>query len=185
MTSHLDQLQLDIIQRVASVPLESWEKKLPYLDACLKETLRKLMSMCLYRSYQPRQSATRRDSTLTYGGEQLRRDDILVYWLSLTHYNSEIYPEPHKFDPDRFFVHQQGAGDQDTLSWGTGLHPCAGMRFAKLEIKVVVACFLLAFDYKSVDPSHNNRPYTIENAPVPKKGDNHTRIPATVSDILL
>lgn len=33
----------------------------------------------------------------------------------------------------------------------TGRHPCLGMRFAKLEIKCIIAYFLLQFDYDLVD----------------------------------
>ena len=32
------------------------------------------------------------------------------------------------------------------VGWGVGRHPCLGMRFAKLEINIIVAFFLAYFD---------------------------------------
>jgi sterol 14-demethylase len=36
-----------------------------------------------------------------------------------------------------------------------GRHPCAGMRAAKLEMKLLVSLFILSFEYKLVDASGN------------------------------
>lgn len=48
-----------------------------------------------------------------------------------------------------------------------GLHPCIGMRFAKLELKLIAALFTLVFEYSRVD-SHGD-PAT---GPVPEPDRN-------------
>jgi len=47
----------------------------------------------------------------------------------------------------------------------TGRHPCAGMRLAKLEIKIILALVLLGLDYELVDSSGN---YPT-NIPIPDR----------------
>jgi len=48
-----------------------------------------------------------------------------------------------------------------------GRHPCAGMKIAKLEIKLVLALILLGFEYDLVDSSGKYP----KNLPVPDKND--------------
>lgn len=36
---------------------------------------------------------------------------------------------------------------------GLGRHPCLGRRFAQLEIKAILALFLLGFEYEPVTPT--------------------------------
>lgn len=48
-----------------------------------------------------------------------------------------------------------------------GRHPCAGMRAAKLEIKVAIALFLSKFDYELVDASGK----LLKSLPQPDRND--------------
>ena len=50
-----------------------------------------------------------------------------------------------------------------------GRHPCAGMRIAKLEIKVVLAMILLGYEYELVD-SNGNYPKAV---PDQNRNDTH------------
>ena len=51
----------------------------------------------------------------------------------------------------------------------SGRHPCLGMRFAKLEIKAIIALFLMQYDYKLVDTSGN----PVSKLPGPNRMDLH------------
>lgn len=68
--------------------------------------------------------------------------------LGFVHSNPEIYPNPEQWDPSRYFPER--AEDKKVqhgyLGWGSGRHPCLGMRFAKLEMNVIIAYFLATFD---------------------------------------
>ena len=55
----------------------------------------------------------------------------------------------------------------------TGRHPCAGMKVAKLEIKLILALFLLGYEYELVDKT-GNYPETL---PVPDRNNIHHSLP--------
>jgi cytochrome P450 len=52
------------------------------------------------------------------------------------------------------------------LNW-LGRHPCAGMKFAKLEIKMIVAMFVVGYDCDVVD----SKGRIAEKLPVPDYND--------------
>ncbi len=125
--------------------------KLPYLDATIQETL---------RFYPPGSRLTRiaeEDYKLS--------DDLIIPKGCLinvptysVHHSEEFYPEPEKFDPDRFLPEQKAARDQYTyLAFGHGPRNCIGMRFALLEMKLVLAATLRKFKFVTV-PETEVRP---------------------------
>ncbi|RDD40233.1 Cytochrome P450 3A24 [Trichoplax sp. H2] len=62
------------------------------------------------------------------------------------HRNPEIWPEPEKFDPDRFTKEAVEARHPCAfLPFGTGPRNCVGMRFALMEIKLSIAKMMLRF----------------------------------------
>jgi cytochrome P450 len=74
--------------------------------------------------------------------------------------NSEIYPEPDKFDAWRFIKAQatpsQGNAwsmvsvSPDQMSFGIGKHACPGRFFAVNEVKIVLCHMLLKYDWQFV-----------------------------------
>jgi cytochrome P450 len=48
-----------------------------------------------------------------------------------------------------------------------GRHPCAGMKVAKLEIKMIVAFFVVGYEYDVVD----SKSRIVERLPVPDYND--------------
>jgi sterol 14-demethylase len=58
-----------------------------------------------------------------------------------------------------------------------GRHPCAGMKVAKLEIKMIVAMFVMGYEYDVVD----SKGRISEKLPVPDYNDiQQVRIPASL-----
>ena len=41
------------------------------------------------------------------------------------------------------------------IGWGTGRHPCLGMRFAKLEQSMILTYFIATFDFELCDTEGN------------------------------
>lgn len=56
------------------------------------------------------------------------------------HHDPEIYPDPSRFDPDRFAPDAVSARNSYSfLPFGDGPRNCIGMRFALLEVKFGIA----------------------------------------------
>ncbi|KAF8957826.1 cytochrome P450 [Flammula alnicola] len=150
-------------KQLASIPLVAWEDESPILEAVIRETLRLTMTGAPTRRVVP--------NDLKIGGIVVKSGEFIVSSQADAHLNPAIYTNPHAFDPDRF-----GPGREEDrreaysyLAWGAGRHPCAGMKVAKLEIKLVLAIFLLGYDYKLVDKS-GNYPKAL---PQPDRNDLH------------
>ncbi|KAJ7131552.1 cytochrome P450 [Mycena crocata] len=132
--------------RLASIPLTVWEEETPVIDAVLRETLRLVMGgVALRRNLAP--------SELSVGSESLARGEFLAYSLADVHLDPSIYPDPQRFDPGRYDAgrEEDKRAPYGYLGWGAGRHPCAGMKIAKLEMKLVLAMFLAGFEYQIVD----------------------------------
>nr|BAV93952.1 cytochrome P450 3194A1 [Chamberlinius hualienensis] len=107
---------------------------LPYLDMTLSETL---------RMFSP---ATRleRECTSSYQLENIYipKGTMVSIGVHAIHHDPEIYPEPHKFDPERFTPENKSQRHPMAyLPFGAGPRSCIGMRFALMEAKICLAHF--------------------------------------------
>ncbi|OCH86812.1 cytochrome P450 [Obba rivulosa] len=126
-------------QRLACVPLEAWEGATPVMDALLRETLR------LAQPHAAMRMNTGPDIQL--GGKNIPTGTFVMYPFSDVHLSPELYPEPWKFDPGR----PQSKMPFSYVGWGGGKSVCLGQRLARLELKLVMALFMLGFDAVAVD----------------------------------
>ncbi|KAJ7127667.1 cytochrome P450 [Mycena epipterygia] len=132
-------------KQFATIPVSAWETEMPIMDAVIRETLRLAMSgVALRRNLV---------QDLPIGRQTVARGDFLTYSLADVHFDADIYPEPFKFDPGRYDAgrEEDKGASFAYLGWGAGRHPCAGMKVAKLEMKVVLALFLIGCEYEIVD----------------------------------
>ncbi|XP_074613329.1 cytochrome P450 3A8-like [Acropora palmata] len=115
---------------------------LPYLDMVISETLR------IY----PPAVATLRTCT-----ENCMLKDIKVpKGLAVTipiyslHMDSKFWPNPEKFDPERFTPEAKQSRDLYVYQpFGHGPHNCVGMRFAQMEMKLVLARILKKYSFQA------------------------------------
>ncbi|KAF9530197.1 cytochrome P450 [Crepidotus variabilis] len=130
---------------LSTIPLSAWEDELPTLDLIIRETIRLSLNGSFLRR-NVRKEILIQNATIEKG-------DFLAYSVADTHLNPGIYPDPEEFDPGRY---EKGREEDRSaplayLGWGVGRHPCAGMKIAKLEIKLILSMLLLGYDYSLVD----------------------------------
>lgn len=134
---------LPLSAQLASLPPSAWTSSMPILDACLRETIRIVSSTTLMRR--------NRGGPVKVDGDVVDAGSYVLYQASDVHMEENIYRDAAKFNPGRYSK-AKGEGESSTfLGWGAGQHPCLGMVFAKVEIKCIIAFFLLQFDYDLVD----------------------------------
>ncbi|KAF2019854.1 cytochrome P450 6A1 [Aaosphaeria arxii CBS 175.79] len=130
------------------VPLEAWEAEFPLIDMCLRDSIRLNLLGTAFRK-----NISGKPIPTGHGDEVIPPDAFITYALGDIHYDPNIYPDPHKWDPARHMPDR--AEDKKAphafLGWGVGRHPCLGMRFAKLEQNIITAYFLAAFDFTLQD----------------------------------
>ncbi|UKZ80114.1 hypothetical protein TrVFT333_007879 [Trichoderma virens FT-333] len=113
-------------------------EKLPWLTASVRESLRLRAATT---SRLPLVSKT----TLAYKGWVIPANTP----VSMSHpdvlHNPTIYPEPLKFNPERWFNPSEQA-NRSFVAFGKGTRMCQGMDFAYAEMYITLATLFLRFD---------------------------------------
>ena len=111
--------------------------KLPYLDAVCKETLR------IYPVAMLTLPRTVLEPTELMG-YKLEVGQVLMGCIYLLHQREDIYPEHHKFKPDRFLNREFNS--YEFFPFGGGKRRCIGEALAKLEMKLVLATIISGYE---------------------------------------
>lgn len=134
-------------------------EQLVYLERTIKETL---------RLYPPIHMGNRTAAVdLEFQGFRIPAGERVVYSIYLTHRHPRYWPEPERFDPDRFGSEQNRTRVPYTyLPFGGGPRNCIGAAFAEVEAKVVLARLLQNFHLKLVQTGvHPYMGATLEPRP--------------------
>ncbi|KAK9685622.1 Cytochrome P450 [Popillia japonica] len=124
-----------------------------YLEKVIKEALRLYPSVPIF-------------------GRQLQEDaefdgGIIPKGVTLTtfaygmHRDPKLYPDPEKFDPERFTLENQSTRNPFAyVPFSAGPRNCIGQRFAMLELKAVISNVLRHFE---ILPADGYKPILIPN----------------------
>jgi len=74
--------------QLAQIPPNVWEDEMPVLEACLRETIRIVLSGTALRRVM------HDDDSMKVGGKKLKKGLFLAFPWASTHHNPDIYPEP-------------------------------------------------------------------------------------------
>nr|XP_053635289.1 cytochrome P450 3A40-like [Cherax quadricarinatus] len=110
-------------------------KELKYLEEVLSESL---------RLYPPVVNFVTRECAQDFklGDYMVPKDMTIVVPIWQLHRDPEQWPQPDKFDPDRFSSDAKATETRHPMSYipfGAGPRNCPGMRFAQLEAKLALA----------------------------------------------
>lgn len=122
--------------------------KLRYLRRVVDETLR-LWPTAPGFARTPREPTTigADGAAGVPGGLPMTPEDSALVLIPLLHRDPEVWPEPDRFDPDRFLPeHNRSRPAHAYKPFGTGERACIGRQFALHEMVIVLAKLLHRFD---------------------------------------
>nr|AHW57322.1 CYP321F1 [Chilo suppressalis] len=117
---------------------------LEYLDKVLTESL---------RTFPPIGFLTRRcteETFLPVGNIKIDKGTKIYIPSYAYHHDPEFFEQPHVFDPERFSDDTKQRLGVIYQPFGFGGRICIGMRYAKLQVKSVLAHIIHHFDLKTV-----------------------------------
>lgn len=80
--------------------------------------------------------------------------NVIIYAYGL-HHDPRYYPEPEKFDPDRFLYENVAQRHSFAyIPFGAGSRNCIGERFAMHQLKTTIANVLRKIELSAVIPEH-------------------------------
>ncbi|CAO1427376.1 unnamed protein product [Diamesa serratosioi] len=113
--------------------------KMPYLDRVIKECL---------RIYPPITFISREFSEdLIHDGVEYKKGDMAHILIYDIHRDEEQFPDPEKFDPDRFLPENCEKRHKFAyIPFSAGSRNCIGQKFALLELKTIIIDIIRNFD---------------------------------------
>ena len=85
---------------------------------------------------------------------------------SISHRMPDVFPEPERYVPERFSPGRDESRNQHSLiGFGGGIHRCAGVNFAYLEMKVALSLLLQHYEFSLLDPNPQDVPGAMTKWP--------------------
>ncbi|GFU06039.1 cytochrome P450 4V2 [Nephila pilipes] len=118
---------------------------LVYLNCVLKEANR------LYPTVPMVARQVYEDTSIC--GHTIPKGATAVVFTYFLHRDEEIFPDPEKFDPNRFLPENYAKiPEYAYIPFSAGPRNCIGQKFAIMEIKVIIASILRKYAIESLDP---------------------------------
>ncbi|GBP77549.1 Probable cytochrome P450 9f2 [Eumeta japonica] len=121
-------------------------QNMKYLDMVINETFRKwspaiIMDRVCLKPYDLPPSRPGANPYTVEPGQ------VVYNMVNCIHMDEKYYPEPHRFDPERFSEENKNNIKPFTfMPFGMGPRNCIGARFALLEVKVLLYHLILNFE---------------------------------------
>jgi sterol 14-demethylase len=86
-------------------------------------------------------------------GYSIRKGDFVLLAPSVSHRMDETFRHPDAYDPERFNPANPDAQIESNslIGFGGGVHRCAGVNFARMEMKVLLAVLIQHYDMELLD----------------------------------
>jgi cytochrome P450 len=113
-------------------------KQMTYLEQVLREVLRLIPPVRgIFRTVI---------NACEFGGYEIPKGWNVISGINQTHHDSQLYPEPDRFDPDRFSS-ERVPKPFSYVPFGGGLRDCLGKEFARLEMKLFAAKIVREYEW--------------------------------------
>ena len=130
-------------------------ESMEYADMVLRELLRLYPAINLITRYCTETCATSNGTLIPKG--------TIVYIPAYNiHHDPKFWPDPEKFDPERFSPNQKATFDSTAyLAFGSGPRMCPGQHYSHIKIKMALISMLKK--YKFVTADDTDAPPEIDN----------------------
>ncbi|CAL1299492.1 unnamed protein product [Larinioides sclopetarius] len=119
-------------------------RQLRYLDCVLKESSRLYPTVSLF--------ARQANEDTKISGYTIPKGASCVAFLYCLHRDPEVFPDPEKFDPNRFLPENKlSIPDYAFLPFSVGPRSCMGFKYAEMLSKTIVTQMLRNFTLQSLD----------------------------------
>ncbi|KAJ5183808.1 Oxidoreductase FAD/NAD(P)-binding [Penicillium capsulatum] len=133
--------------------------KLPYLNACIRESLRLHPTAPGFSLQVHPDKPHEGDITLGNGKYKIEKEDTIGVLLGKTMRDPAVYgPDPEEFKPERML--DENFEKLPRNSWkpfGNGMRGCIGRPFAWQEMLLVMAILMQNFNFSMADPNYDIR----------------------------
>jgi len=142
-------IQENLRQEIKRV-LSQFDNKLTY-EAMLEMKYLQMVIDETLRLYPPVDSLARvasNDYQIPSTNLTIEKDMLVIIPVYAIHYNADIYPQPEKFDPERFNEEQKKERHPMAhLPFGEGPRNCIGLRFGLMQTKIGLINLLTNFKF--------------------------------------
>ncbi|MBU6392986.1 MAG: cytochrome P450 [Sphingomonadales bacterium] len=125
----------------------TWEQAIAMekMDLALRETER--LHPVAYMLSRKANADIERD------GYHIRKGDFVLLAPAVSHRMEETFRNPDAYDPERFNPANPDAQIESNslIGFGGGVHRCAGVNFARMEMKVLLAVLIQHYDMELLD----------------------------------
>lgn len=150
--------EVDALFANGEVDEEGLMKKLPSLNGAIMETMR------LYPIAVAQMRTATRD--FVFEGHQIYEGEMIYVGTSVPHFMGEYYPEPEKFDIDRYEKPRAEHMKPGVYSpYGRGPHTCLGKSLAEVQIALSMARVFYKLDL-ALEPAN----YVLKTKTAPTPG---------------
>ncbi|MGB1466251.1 MAG: cytochrome P450, partial [Alcanivorax nanhaiticus] len=132
------------------------------IGLAMKEALR----LCSPVPSMPRRTV----KDVEFNGYLIPKGSFISVSPYFTHFMEEYWPEPEKFDPERFSEarREDKVHPYAWVPFGGGAHKCIGLHFAEMQVKAILHQVLL--NYRWSVPADYVMPVDLTSLPVPGDG---------------
>jgi cytochrome P450 len=155
----LERVQKEVDELFATGPVseEEFMKSIPALNGAIMETMR------LYPIAVAQIRIANKD--FVFGGHLVREGEMVFLGTSVPHFLEELYPDPEKFDIDRY---QKPRAEHMRIGayspYGRGPHTCLGKSMAEVILAITMAQIFHRLDMSLDSPDYELKTKT---APTP------------------
>jgi cytochrome P450 len=133
-------------------------KRIPSIDGAIMETMR------LYPIAVAQMRTATRD--FDFAGYRIREGELLYMATSVPHFMEEYFPNPEKFDIDRYAKPRAEHLNSGVYSpYGRGPHTCLGKTLAEVQMNLTMARMFYKLDLALEPPN-----YELERKTLPTPG---------------